>query len=249
MGYLDNTSITVDAVLTKKGREILKDGGSLNISSFTLSDTGVDYTLWNPDHPSGSAIYGEAIENLPQLEAFPHAEYNLRNRLISLNQNSIGLPALVIDSGTDEDDGSVKTFKSGNEGGTSISLRLVGFGDAAGNIGMIVQNQNVISVGSEASAVRSNTTGGGSLSGLRIGRSFLSAEDLPTAQEYEISTERKGADKIGSVTITPKQQTTSGQETMIYFVDYQTGAQRSIRIINNITEPVSTLLSSGGTGA
>ena len=41
MGYLENSSITVDAVLTKKGREILKDGGNLNIYSFTLSDTGI----------------------------------------------------------------------------------------------------------------------------------------------------------------------------------------------------------------
>ena len=85
MGYLDNSSITVDAVLTKKGRELLKSGGSaqngsLRITSFTLSDTGVDYTLWNPSHPSGSAFYGEAIENLPQLEASVHSEYNLRNR-------------------------------------------------------------------------------------------------------------------------------------------------------------------------
>ena len=54
MGYLDNSSITVDAVLTKKGREILKDGKNLNITSFTLSDSGVDYTLFNSDHPSGS---------------------------------------------------------------------------------------------------------------------------------------------------------------------------------------------------
>ena len=64
MGYLDNTSVTVDAVLTKKGREILSRGQQLNITSFTCSDEGVDYTLWNPDHPSGSAYYGEAIENL-----------------------------------------------------------------------------------------------------------------------------------------------------------------------------------------
>ena len=87
MGYLDNSSVTVDAVLTKKGREILKDGGSLNISSFTLSDMGVDYSLWNTNDPSGSAFYGRAIEALPMLEASVHAEYNLRNRLISLNQN------------------------------------------------------------------------------------------------------------------------------------------------------------------
>ena len=85
MGYLDNSSITVDAVLTKKGRELLNKGGNLNITQFTLSDTGVDYTLWNPNHPSGSAYYGEAIENMPMLEASVHAENNLRNRLISLD--------------------------------------------------------------------------------------------------------------------------------------------------------------------
>ena len=55
-----------------------------------------DYSLWNPDHPSGSAFYGEAIENLPMLEASVHAEYNLRNRLISLHQNTVAIPALIL---------------------------------------------------------------------------------------------------------------------------------------------------------
>ena len=96
MGYLDGSSVTVDAVLTKKGREILADPakGNLNITSFTCSDTGVDYTLWNPDHPSGSAFYGEAIENLPMLEASVHSEYSLSNRLVTLHQNTISLPSL-----------------------------------------------------------------------------------------------------------------------------------------------------------
>ena len=89
MGYLDNSTIVVDAVLTKQGRKLLAQGQGLNIRYFTLSDTGIDYTLWNPDHPSGSAFYGEAIENLPQLEASVHTEYNLRNRLISLNQDHL----------------------------------------------------------------------------------------------------------------------------------------------------------------
>ena len=109
MGYLDNSSITVDAVLTKKGREILKNGGNLNVTSFTLSDTGVDYTLWNPDHPSGSAFYGEAIENLPMLEASVHAEYNSRNRLMTMNQNTIALPALNLGN-LDSANGITKTF-------------------------------------------------------------------------------------------------------------------------------------------
>ena len=29
MGFLDNSSITVDAILTKRGREILSEGGDL----------------------------------------------------------------------------------------------------------------------------------------------------------------------------------------------------------------------------
>jgi len=109
MGYLDNSSITVDAVLTKKGREILKDGGNLNITSFTLSDTGVDYSLWNPSHPSGSTHYGEAIENLPMLEANVHAEFNLRNRLITLGKKATALPTLVV-GGLDSPNGNKITF-------------------------------------------------------------------------------------------------------------------------------------------
>ena len=85
MGYLDSTAVTVDAVLTKKGREILAKGGNLEITNFSATDTGVDYRLWNPDHPSGSAFYGEGIENLPQVEALPAAQYQLRNKLVFRN--------------------------------------------------------------------------------------------------------------------------------------------------------------------
>lgn len=33
MGYLDNTSLTVDAILTKKGRQLLSEG-ALEITKF-----------------------------------------------------------------------------------------------------------------------------------------------------------------------------------------------------------------------
>ena len=68
MGYLDNTSITVDAILTKRGRELLARGdGSFNITQFALADDEIDYTLFNENHPNGSQYYGEAIENMPLL--------------------------------------------------------------------------------------------------------------------------------------------------------------------------------------
>ena len=67
MGYLNNSVVTVDAILTKKGRELLARGdGSFRISQFALADDEIDYTLYNTSHPSGSAYYGEAIENMPE---------------------------------------------------------------------------------------------------------------------------------------------------------------------------------------
>ena len=72
MGYLNNQVVTVDAILTTKGRELLSRGdGSFKITQFALADDEIDYMQYNPDHPSGSAYYGEAIENMPLLEAFP----------------------------------------------------------------------------------------------------------------------------------------------------------------------------------
>ena len=97
MGYLDNSIITVDAILTKKGRELLARGdGSFKITQFALSDDEIDYTLYNPTHPSGSALYGEAIENLPLLEAFPDETQVLKNKLVTLPRGTSKLPVLDI---------------------------------------------------------------------------------------------------------------------------------------------------------
>ena len=76
MGYLDNSIVTVDAILTKKGRELLAKGdGSFKITQFALADDEIDYTLYNPSHPSGSALYGEAIENLLNGEEVNQAQH------------------------------------------------------------------------------------------------------------------------------------------------------------------------------
>ena len=97
MGYLDNSIITVDAILTKKGRELLARGdGSFKVTQFALSDDEIDYTLYNPTHPSGSALYGEAIENLPLLEAFPDETQVLKYKLVTLPRGTSKLPVLDI---------------------------------------------------------------------------------------------------------------------------------------------------------
>ena len=222
MGYLDNSSITVDAVLTKKGREILKNGGNLNITSFTMSDTGVDYTLWNPDHPSGSAFYGEAIENLPQLEASVHAEYNLRNRLITLNQNTVAMPAIQLNN-LDATDGTLLTLEDGKQS-VRIGVDLVGYSPSrtvVNSMGFsyyfVIQDPSIIST--EAPSM-------GGVSG--TSRMFLQEQDIPHAQVYGFNG--------NSFNINAVQQDTSGKETNVYVVHVETGAYNSFRVVNNVTK-------------
>jgi hypothetical protein len=95
MAYLNNTTVTVDAILTTKGRELLaKSDGSFRITQFSLADDEIDYTLYNPNHPSGSAYYGEAIENLPLLEAFPQETQIMKYKLTTLPRGTSKLPIL-----------------------------------------------------------------------------------------------------------------------------------------------------------
>jgi len=95
MGYLDNSTVTVDAILTKKGRELLARGdGSFRITQFALSDDEIDYTLYNTSHPSGSNYYGEAIEAMPLLEAFPDETQIMKYKLVTLPRGTARLPIL-----------------------------------------------------------------------------------------------------------------------------------------------------------
>jgi|TARA_R110000772_G_scaffold135629_1_gene244195 hypothetical protein len=96
MGYLNNTSITVDAILTKKGRQKLASGQSLNITKFALGDDEIDYTLYEPAHPKGSAYYDSAIRAIPILEASPDETQVLRYKLVTLPKGTTQIPIVAL---------------------------------------------------------------------------------------------------------------------------------------------------------
>ena len=99
MGFLNNTSVTVDAVLTKKGRELLARGqDEFQITKFALADDEIDYRLWDVTHPNGSNFYGAVIENMPLLEAFVDENQVMRFKLVSLPKNTAKLPILEVPS-------------------------------------------------------------------------------------------------------------------------------------------------------
>lgn len=109
MGYLNNSSIVIDAVLTKKGRELLARGqNEFRVAYFALADDEIDYSLWNSDHPLGSAYYGAAIENLPITEAVTDETQVMKYPLVTLPKNTVRIPIISVSP-------SSFTFKSNSD--------------------------------------------------------------------------------------------------------------------------------------
>ena len=138
MGYLDNTSITVDAILTKKGRQKLASGQSLSISKFALGDDEIDYTLYEPAHPKGSAYYDSAIKAIPIMEASPDETQVLRYKLVTLPKGTTQIPivALGISAvGVFQDEGQVALSPTTSpQGNTNAGYTVVLADQRAGTL-------------------------------------------------------------------------------------------------------------------
>ena len=178
MGYQNNEFVTVDAILTRKGRELLaRNDGSFRITQFALSDDEIDYTLYNVDHPSGSAYYGEAIEALPLLEAFVDDTQDLKYQLVTLPRGTNKLPVLNIGG---------RASISLQQGASIIlnpsTLNYLGTTETVEPLGYLstISNQNLISsftgTGVDITALPETstipTTSGAPLSITQVGTSF-----------------------------------------------------------------------------
>ena len=209
MGYLDNSTIVVDAILTKHGRKLLASGKGLNISYFTLSDTGIDYTLWNPSHPSGSAYYGEAIENLPNLEALPNAAYFMRNNLITLDRDVVTLPYVTL-GGVGIGAGVSHNFGDKNDP-TTISPNLI---NATETLGwqLVIPDSSLIYITGWSTVDISGTA-----------QQYLNDQEIQNAVVYENNSATPN-------TIINRYNTTQTRSTTITFISKSTGAYKHMTL-------------------
>lgn len=95
MAYLDNKSIVVDAVLTKKGRELLAKNGSLKVTSFALADDEMDYGLYNADGETED-LKEIALVNTPIFEPNTDETQVMKYKLVTLEQGSTFIPTVSI---------------------------------------------------------------------------------------------------------------------------------------------------------
>jgi hypothetical protein len=96
MAYLDNTTLTIQAILTNKGRQLLAQNGTLNITSFALADDEINYNLYQPNSPLGSAYYDLAIRNTPVLEPFSDETQALKHKLVTLPAGVTSIPVVSV---------------------------------------------------------------------------------------------------------------------------------------------------------
>ena len=146
MGYLDNASVTVDAVLTKLGRERLSQG-DLDITKFALGDDEINYALYDTAHNLGSAYYGEAIERMPVLEAFTNDPSTLKYKLVTLPKNTQILPVITVAQ-------SSVTLDTGQAITITPQTKNVTGGNSSGGYSFTVGNSDIVQVTMTEPAVK-----------------------------------------------------------------------------------------------
>lgn len=130
MGYLDKSTITVDAILTNRGRELLSKGtgtSAFDIVKYAIADDEVDYGLYNVAHPLGSNYYGAVIENMPVLEATPDETQTMRYKLVTvtgadLNNGSVIIPQILLGTAGVNPGQTVSLYYSPTEGEGQLIL-------------------------------------------------------------------------------------------------------------------------------
>ena len=158
MGFINNTSFILNAVLTRKGREYLaRPGSNFNITKFALSDDEIDYTLWDTAHPKGTEYYGAVLESTQMLEPCVDPEVVMKYKLFTMDVGTRALPYISITpsalSGNDTSLSSI--FDESNAAGQwAISSAVLDPSTEGSNnqfydedFSFLVLNKNVVDVG------------------------------------------------------------------------------------------------------
>ena len=216
MGFLNNTTVTVDAILTKKGRELLAQGtNAFNITKFALADDEVDYRLYDTSHPNGTDYYGAVIEAMPLLEAFPDENHVMRYKLVTLPKNTQKMPVLNIQPAS-------ITFTAGgglNQPKVTVTPTTANVADSSYTF--ILHDQSVASM--TVGAAAGGAGGAGATTPF-----FLGEDDVPNSKTIVAATVRIGVLPLTALS------TTTGKSTQLTVVGNDTGATTSITVTNRV---------------
>jgi hypothetical protein len=94
MAFLDSSTAVIDAILTRKGRELLaRNDGTFQITKFAFGDDEINYQLYDA---TKSTDQDADILNLPVLEPISNENIALLYRLITLPKGTLKIANLQI---------------------------------------------------------------------------------------------------------------------------------------------------------
>jgi len=220
MGFLNNTTITIDAILTKRGRELLARGrNEFAVTKFAIADDEVDYRLWDTTHPNGTNYYGAVIENMPLLEPVPDETQVLKYKLVTLPKETSRLPLLDVAI-------SSLNFNQGGGNGEVVAPGTLNSTDSEQGYTFIIHDTSVATLQVSQAAPSPSAP---------LVPVTLSDEELTQSQNVSGLTARV----LPKIFITPNQKA-----TQLTIVGNQTGATTTIAITVNKTDQGSA--GSGG---
>jgi len=208
MAYLDNAEITVDAILTRKGRELLANGCWLNITKFALGDDEIDYSLYEPAHPKGSAFYDAAIKAIPITEASPDETQSLKYKLVTLPKGTKKIPKVEF--------GIPSVSVNQNSGQVQLSPTTSPAGNQQSGYTVILSNKNAGSIVGSGLAATSGT--------------------IPLALGDEITTTAAIETGLG-FTFIPNPNITATVKTTITVYGNETGGSQTIPVTVTYVQP------------
>jgi hypothetical protein len=242
MGYLDNSTVTVDAILTNKGRQILASGGQLNITKFALSDDEIDYTLWNPAHSLGTNYYGAVIEDMPVVEANPDDTQMMRYKLVTLPKNVAGIPVIVVNPTS-----ITLASKTSEQIVTPSTANLAGGNDTLGYTAVLADSSVATIEVAPGGAISGGSFAQGLTNVLNAAASGLStANGVTNFVDDEVTGTIAGGTSIVRIgkkfTIKPK-TTISTKSTLLTIIANETGGFKtiSITVLPNIVANIDDL--------
>ena len=216
MGFLNNTTVTVDAILTKKGRKLLAQGTeAFNITKFALADDEIDYNLWDVTHPNGSDSYGNVIESMPLLEAIPDENHVMRYKLVTLPRTTSQMPIISASPA------SITFNPLISAGQNSVIVKATTNPELDSSYTFILHSDKVAHIVAD---VQSSAGQGGTTP------FFLGLDDAPNSMTV-VAMSVKLSLPGGNTTISNK------ASTQLTIVGNDTGATTSITIINEFTTP------------
>ena len=206
MAYLDNSEITVDAILTKKGRQKLASGQSLNITKFALADDEIDYTLYEPAHPKGSAYYDSAIRAIPVTEASPDETQVLRYKLVTLPKGTTQIPVVKL--------GVTAIAVNQTEGGVGLTPTTSPAGNSTAGYTVVLADQRAGTL-----TVTSGATGTGTIP-VFLGEEITTTAQVVSGLEFRFTPNPNLTIDVAT-TITVYGNETGGSQTIPVTVTYK----------------------------